>query len=420
MSTVKPTQYMLRRPDTPQLEIYKAPKPPDKGRIIGIDCHPDFFTAAVFRGMTPHDAQKLSCHQDLSLEALLRWAKKEFGPEDLFLMEAGSNSFEICRRLASLGLRAVVLESAYVGRHAKTYADNDKIAAARIVLVYLAGNAPCVWVPTQVTVERRELLHAHQKSVRDLTAAVNAFKGYLNQYGIRLGKSSPYQKSTRESLLKKREWTPLQQGLLRDHFEQLDYHVKRRAEFVQLIHAQVCSEPLMLRCMKLLGIGVINAFALLAVIGDVKRFASPEKLVAYIGLNPGQRLSGNGKHIKLGVGTRGHRVMRNLLVQGAQAVLRLGKQTPIGEWGWRLFARKGVRNVAVTAIARKLAVQIWHVLTGNPSTLLEGAAGVRQKLSRLLVKIGSKGRAEQKMPGSLNECVELLLKRITSPPCASL
>ncbi|HVJ58600.1 MAG TPA: hypothetical protein VM574_12250, partial [Terrimicrobiaceae bacterium] len=59
-------------------------------------------------------------------QALLGWAAKEFGPQDLFLLEAGSNSFVLCRRLRALGLRAVVLESCHVGKHAKTYADNEQ------------------------------------------------------------------------------------------------------------------------------------------------------------------------------------------------------------------------------------------------------------------------------------------------------
>ena len=92
---------------------------------------------------------------------------KEFGPQDLFVLEAGSNSFELCRRLHALGLRAVVLESCRVGERAKTYADNDKMAAARIALVYLAGNAPCVWVPDEQSRQRRELLHAYGKAVSD-------------------------------------------------------------------------------------------------------------------------------------------------------------------------------------------------------------------------------------------------------------
>ncbi len=122
-------------------EIYAAPPPPTHGRVIGLDCHPDTYTGAVFRGTTPHDARKLTSRENLNLPALLDWAAKEFTREDIFLLEAGSNSFEIWRRLQALGLRAVVLESCHVGKHAKTYADNDKMAAARIALVYLAENA---------------------------------------------------------------------------------------------------------------------------------------------------------------------------------------------------------------------------------------------------------------------------------------
>ena len=91
------------------IETYLAPPPPSKGRIVGLDCHPDTFTAAVFRGTTPHDARKLDCRADIPLQKLLDWAAKEFTRDDLFLMEAGSNSFEIYRRLLALGLRAVVM-----------------------------------------------------------------------------------------------------------------------------------------------------------------------------------------------------------------------------------------------------------------------------------------------------------------------
>ena len=144
LNIVKKSSPPLDGPLVVELEVYIAPPPPSKGRIIGLDCHPDTYTAAVFRGTTPHDAKKLTSRENISLQQLLDWVTKEFTKEDLFLLEAGSNSFEICRRLTDLGVRAIVLESCHVGKHAKTYADNDKMAAARIALVYLAGNAPCV------------------------------------------------------------------------------------------------------------------------------------------------------------------------------------------------------------------------------------------------------------------------------------
>ena len=394
-------------------ETYQAPAPPPRGKIIGLDCHPDTFTATVFRGTTPHDAVRLSSHPDMSLEKFLAWAAKEFTKDDLFLMEAGSNSFEIHRRLLALGLRGAVMESCHVGKHAKAYADNDKMASARIALVYLQGKAPCVWIPDAVTCERRELLHAYQKAVADHTAASNELKGYLNQYAVRLGSlQQPEAPKTEAYILAQRDWTSVQRALLSDRLNHLRVQAARRKSLSRLIGIQICQEPLMLRCMKLLGIGQINAFGLLAIIGDVRRFERSEKLVAYLGLNPGQRESGRGKRIKIGVGKRGRGDLRCLLVQGAHSVLRMGRATPLGQWGWKLFARKGNRNVAVSAVARKLLVQVWHLLSGNPPAAVEVDKSYDTKLRKLAVTLGKSLRAELSLPTNLNDCPTYLRKRV--------
>ena len=106
-----------------------------------------------------------------------------------------------------------------------------------------------MWVPDQASRQRRELLHLYGKAVADHTAAGNSLRAFLNGNAIGPAKRNLELESTRQWILKQR--------------------------------------------------------ALLAVIGDVRRFERPEKLVAYIGLNPGQRQSGTGKNIKLDMGKRG-------------------------------------------------------------------------------------------------------------------
>ena len=138
------------------------------------------------------------------------------------MLEAGTNSFELCTRRHALGLRAVVLESCHVGKHAKSYADNDKMAAARIALVYLAGNAPCVWVPDEQSRQRRELLHAYGKAVADRTAASDSLRGFLNGNAIRPAKANLELESTRQWILKQRDWSPMQREILAEHFGDLD------------------------------------------------------------------------------------------------------------------------------------------------------------------------------------------------------
>jgi len=413
-------KYILKTQTVPAersaVETYLAPPPPSKGKIIGLDCHPDTFTAAVFVGQTPHDARKIGSRETLSLEALVKWAAAELTPQDIILMEAGSNSFELCKRLGNLGLKACVLESCHVEKHARTYADNDKMAAARIALVYLAGNAPCVWVPDEQSRERRELLHAYRKSVDDHTAATNSIKSYLNGRGLRLGKHSLNEKTTSQWILEQAGWSVLQKNILAEHLANITESKERRKRLYRLIAAEMAADPKMMRCMKVLGVGIVSAFALMAVIGDIGRFHSPEKLVAYIGLNPGQRQSGKGKDIRLGVGRRGRGDIRNLLIQGAHAIMRSGRNTPLGQWGWKLFARKGNRNVAVAAIARKLLVQVWHLLHGNPPLALESDTSFRIKLQKLAVALGSTLRTGIGLGKTLEDTVKTLLSRCQPHP----
>jgi transposase len=397
------------------VEIYGGPPPPRDGRLIGVDCHPDIYTAAVFEGTSVHDARKLCGRENLDLTKFLDWAGREFTAKDLFLLEAGIHSFEIHRRLLALGLRAVVLESAHVGRHAKIYADNDKMAAARIALVYLGTRCPCVWVPDSQSSQRRQLLHSYQSAVAAHTAATNELKSFLTQFAVRLGSRGLHLERTRTWILAQRTWTALERELLKDYFTQLDLQKQRREQLRRFIAREISAHPLMLRCLQLLGIGMINAFALLAIIGDVRRFDRPEKLVAYLGLNPGQRTSGHDKNIKLGLGLRGRGDLRHLLIQGAHAVLRMGRHTDLGKWGWKLFARKGHRNIAVAAVARKLAVQVWHLLMGNPPTALEANQSLTTKLRKLAVVLGKDLRGQLDLPDTLEQCVAELRRRILEP-----
>ena len=289
------------------------------------------------------------------------------------------------------------------------------MAAARIALVYLAGNTPAVWVPDPRTRERRELLHVHRKAVNAHTAASNTLKAYLNGHAIRLGSRGLSSKGTRAWIEAQRAWSPLQKEMLEGYFIDLEQSAAQRRRYTQMISAEIAQEPLMLRCMKLLGIGKINAFGLLAVIGDVRRFARPEKLVAYLGLNPGQRESGSGKRVKVGIGKRGRGDLRHLLIQGAQAVLRTGRASALGQWGWKLFARKGSRNVAVAAVARKLVTQVWHLLQGNPPTALEKDHSFALKLKKLAVSLGKTLRLELQLGATNDKAIQTLLARVQQP-----
>jgi len=110
------------------------------------------------------------------------------------------------------------------------------------------------------------------------------------------------------------------------------------------------------------GIGVINATALLAAVGDGSAFAKGRDLAAWLGLTPRQHSTG-GRTKLLGISKRGNKYLRTQLIHGARAALTHFTKTPtrIGAWIRQRLTRAHP-NVVVVALAAKLARIVWAVL----------------------------------------------------------
>ena len=70
------------------------------------------------------------------------------------------------------------------------------------------------------------------------------------------------------------------------------------------------------------GIGYINGRMILGEIGDIHRFSSPNKLLAYAGLDPSVYQSGNFQAKKTRMSKRGSKVLRYALVNAAHNVVK--------------------------------------------------------------------------------------------------
>ena len=149
------------------------------------------------------------------------------------------------------------------------------------------------------------------------------------------------------------------------------------------------AEPELLSIVRLCGVREVVAFALGAFVGDIKRFANPKKLVKYVGLNPAFDDSGESEWSG-GIGGHGHKLLRSLLIEGAQAILRCGK-SPLARWGRKLLASKGSVNLAVAAIARKLTVAVWYLMMGRWTALEEIDARLLAKVSKMIGSVGQQG-----------------------------
>ena len=111
------------------------------------------------------------------------------------------------------------------------------------------------------------------------------------------------------------------------------------------------------------GIGVINATALLAAVGDASAFAGGRDLAAWLGLTPRQHSTG-GKTKLLGISKRGNKYLRTQLIHGARAIVSRSAKHDDRQSTWlkALVARRGF-NRTIVALANKTARIAWVLLS---------------------------------------------------------
>lgn len=147
---------------------------------------------------------------------------------------------------------------------------------------------------------------------------------------------------------------------LRAEWKVLDSRIEAlNGEFVETAR----QDEVMRRLTSIPGIGVLNATALAAAIGNGGSFDRARDLGAWLGLVPRQHSTG-GKARLFGITKRGNKYLRTLLIHGARAALPSLSQsdTPIGRWLKAMIERGVHRNAIIVALANKLARIAWAVL----------------------------------------------------------
>jgi transposase len=147
---------------------------------------------------------------------------------------------------------------------------------------------------------------------------------------------------------------------LRAKWQVLDGKIEAiNAEFIEMAR----NDPAVRRLTAIPGVGVLNATALIAAVGNAGSFAKARDLGAWLGLVPKQHTTG-GRPRLLGISKRGNTYLRTLLFHGARAALPSlsSGDTPLGRWLKSMMERGVHRNVVVVALANKLARVAWAAL----------------------------------------------------------
>jgi len=357
-------------------------------RVVGLDIHRVFAEAVMLADGKITRLGRIGMTRD-HLEAFA----KTLTHDDHVVVEATGNAAAVTEVIASHVGRVVIANPRQVRLIAHAKIKTDTIDATVLAKLYASNFLPEVWVPDAKTQALRRQVTRRNQIVRQRVRLKTITQSILQAHLV------PQCPHADLFGIRGRAWL-MAQHLPADERDAMGRHVReydRLGDDLRVVERELARDALadadIKRLMTIPGIDMVVALGLSAAIGPISRFEGPDRLVSYIGLNPSVHQSGEGpaRHGRITKQGRSH--ARTMLVEAAwQAVRGPG---PLRAFYQRVATRRG-NPIAVVAVARKLAVIVWHMLTKA-----EDYAGVRpalhaKKLRDLELRSGQPQRRGQR------------------------
>jgi transposase len=199
------------------------------------------------------------------------------------------------------------------------------------------------------------------------TARLNTVRGLLREFGVVIPVGARRVRPTVAALLADPD-TALPAALrpaLQSASEEIGDLERRLREVERQIAALATMTPAVATLRTIPGVGLLTATALVAFVGDAKRFPTARHFASSLGLTPRERSSGLRRRLGA-ISKRGDPYLRMLLIHGARSVLCHAKRAAPPrrrqQWALALECRRG-HNPAAVALANKLARIAWAVWT---------------------------------------------------------
>jgi transposase len=313
--------------------------------------------------------------------------------EDEVVVEATGNAMAVVRVLTPYVARVIVANPLQVKAIAHARIKTDKIDAGVLASLRAADFLPEVWLPDAETERMRRLVARRNQVVRHRTRVKNEVHAILHAHLVPPCPHADLFGRLGRLWLEGQSLPDDERAAIARHLRELD----RLGEDLGVLDTDVAraaiDDPAVKRLLTITGVNLIVAAGLVAAIGDARRFADPQKLVSYVGLNPRVRQSGLGlaQHGRISKHGRAH--ARAMLVEAAWAAAKA--PGPLRAFFLRIRARRG-HQVAAVAVARKLAVLCWHLLTKDVDYQWARPALVANKLRAMELQAGAPAKKGNK------------------------
>jgi len=328
--------------------------------VVAMDIHKKFSKAVV---MDEAGQILWECeveHGDLAVMSEF-FSRFEAGAH--VVMEATFNWPWIADLAQGAGLCVHLVDSMRAREMAKGYAKSDRKDAIYLGKLFLSSEIfPEVYLAPVDVRDKRYLFRQRSLLVRTRTAVKNAVHGQL----FRLGYVTDEEVSDLFGVSGRQYLAGLEVGekerfLLEEKLKVIDVLALHMGILEGKIAVQLEEDPRAAILMSVPGIGKLVAYAILAEMGQVERFADRRALSAYAGLLPLEDRSGgkaNPKH----TGQKYNRWLRHAALEAVSGALRSSGRMK------SLYMRVKLRNrstpgKARVAVAREILELAWLLLT---------------------------------------------------------
>ena len=371
---------------------------------IGLDVHKDSIAIAYSpEGSRKDPVYYGECGGSITAaERTLRKIAKLLGQklQDLKVCyEAGPTGFVLARRLITLGVDCCLMAPSKTERKATEPIKTDKRDAKMITKLFRNGDITPVRIPPVLDEAVRDLCRARTDASDDLSRSRQRLNAFLLRVGFHYSG--------------KTKWTPAHMRYLRELVMLNEAHRLVLEEYIQAIDScadrvarleerlkQVLTDwewkPIVYALMACKGFKEVAAMTIISELGDLRRFSHPRKLMAYLGLVPGEQSSG-GKRRQGSITKCGNSHARWMLIESSQHYRRTpkiskeltrrqeGQCKEVKDLSWRiqnrlskryqaLRARGVIDSKCIVAIARELAGFIWELQNKCGLPIPEGEA----------------------------------------------
>ena len=336
-------------------------------KYIGCDMHKKF---SVFVTMDEHGrtgAPVRVVNDSLELDAYL----KTVSPGTAIAVEASGGWYWFVDRLEEAGMDVRLVNPLEAKKRMAGRNKTDERDATGLAMLLRNGTLPEVWIPSAELRDLRGLLRT-RLALRDHTTTLkNRIHGALRRYGqyepgaprnLFHGKGrvqlSVYVGSLPQEtrLATRHEWELVDE--VERHIEELEKRI--RLSIGQLGYVRLLKS--------LPGVGEILGATIYLEIGDVRRFASAEKLASYAGLTP--QVFASGGKMRLGrTSPVANHYLKWALVEAANCIVmhkHRYRDCHVVELYDRLRAAKN-HGKATVAVGRHLAEASWWILQKKQS-----------------------------------------------------